>query len=183
MMGPTVTRSLPKELSVHSWTPDPANCRSGTVRLFNGAAALFVPEFLLRRLGTDPEMDSSGVYPFRMFGIRTVLLGADLLLLQGERRRSATRLAVLIHGTDTVSAATAGCQGDLPRKAAIMTTMISAGNTVLALAATRENRTSEPTDELAHNRINGCADQGRKQHRGHRSSGPRTYRSPQRSTS
>jgi hypothetical protein len=121
------------------------------IRLFNGTTALFVPEFLLRRLGVDPEVDSSGVYPFRMFGIRTILIGADLLLLQGEQRRHATQLAVLIHGADTVSAATAAIRGNLPRKAGIMTTMISAGNTILALVATRENNSGEPQDEMAHN--------------------------------
>jgi hypothetical protein len=108
------------------------------VRLFNGTAGLLAPGLLLRRLGTDPKIDRSGVYPFRMFGIRTVLIGADLLLLRGEERRRATRLAVVIHATDTVSAATAGLRGDLPRKAAVVTTLISAGNTALAVIATRE---------------------------------------------
>ncbi|MDQ1643230.1 MAG: hypothetical protein QOJ90_2581, partial [Actinomycetota bacterium] len=35
-------------------------------------------------------------------------------------------------------AATAGLTGRLPRKAAIVTTIISAGNTALAVMATRE---------------------------------------------
>ena len=108
------------------------------VRIVNGALGLFAPRFLLRRLGTDVEHDRSGVYPFRMFGIRTVVLGAELLLAEGEERRRATRFAVLIHGTDTLSALTAGLRGDLPRRAAVMTTLISAGNTVLAVVATKE---------------------------------------------
>ena len=108
------------------------------VRLFNGTAGLLAPRLLLQRLGTDPAVDRSGFYPFRMFGIRTILLGADLLFLSGEQRRRATRLAVLIHATDTISAATAGVRGDLPRKAAVVATAISAGNTALAIAATRE---------------------------------------------
>jgi hypothetical protein len=108
------------------------------VRIVNGALGLFAPRFLLRRLGADLEHDSSGVYPFRMFGIRTVVIGAELLLAEGEERRRATRLAVLIHGTDTLSALTAGVRGDLPRRAAVMTTLISAGNTVLAVVATKE---------------------------------------------
>ncbi len=109
-----------------------------TVRIVNGTAGLLVPEFLLRRLGTDPAVDRSGIYPFRMFGIRTILIGGDLLLLQGADRRRAARRAVLIHATDTVAAATAGFRGDLPRKAAIVTTLISASNTLLAVIATRE---------------------------------------------
>jgi len=119
---------------------NPGNARKAlaAVRLFNGAAGLLAPRLLLRRLGTDPAIDTSGSYPFRMFGVRTVLLGADLLLLHGDERRRATRLAVLIHATDTVSAATAGLRGDLPRKAAVVATLISAGNTALAITATRE---------------------------------------------
>lgn len=119
---------------------DPAVPRKvlAAIRIFNGTAALLAPQFLLRRLGTDLSQDRSGIYPFRMFGIRTVLIGADLLLLQGEQRRRATQLAVLIHASDTVAAATAGLRGDLPRKAAATTTLISAGNTVLAVLATRE---------------------------------------------
>jgi hypothetical protein len=119
---------------------DPATARKALagVRLVNGTLGLFAPQVLLRRLGTDPDVDPSGVYPFRMFGIRTILIGADLLILQGEQRRRATKLAVLIHASDTISAATAGLTGRLPRKAAIVTTLISAGNTALAVVATRE---------------------------------------------
>lgn len=107
------------------------------VRIVNGALALLAPKFLLRRLGTDAEQDPSAIYPFRMFGIRTVLIGADLLLLTGEESRRASRIAVVIHATDTANAATCLVKGYLPRKAGIMSTLISAGNTVLAVLATR----------------------------------------------
>lgn len=119
---------------------DPALARKllAGVRIFNGTAGLLAPEILLRRLGADLRRDRSGIYPFRMFGIRTVLIGADLLLPGAEQRRRAARLAVLIHASDTVSAATAGLRGDLPRRAAALTTLISAGNTALAITATRE---------------------------------------------
>ncbi|MEN3361166.1 MAG: hypothetical protein V7637_5148 [Mycobacteriales bacterium] len=118
--------------------PGPARKTLAAIRLFNGAAGLLAPQFLLRRLGADAETGRPGVYPFRMFGVRTILLGLDLLVLEGEQRRRATRLAVLIHATDTVSAAAAGLRGDLSRKAAVTTTLISAGNTVLAIASTRD---------------------------------------------
>jgi hypothetical protein len=119
---------------------DPGMARKALagVRIFNGTAALIVPQLLLRRLGTDPDVDRSGVYPFRMFGIRTVLIGVDLLTLQGEERRRATRVAVLIHATDTVSAVIAGLRGHLSPRAAVMTTLISSGNTALAVLAMRE---------------------------------------------
>lgn len=108
------------------------------IRLVNGALALVAPRFLIRRLGTDPDLDPSAVYPFRMFGVRTVVIGADLLLLTGEEQRRATKLAVLIHATDTATAATCLVKGYLPRKAGIMATAISGINTVLALIAARD---------------------------------------------
>lgn len=118
--------------------PGPARKALAAVRLFNGTAGLLAPRFLLGRLGAGAEAARPGVYPFRMFGVRTILLGLDLLAAPGERRRRATRLAVLIHATDTVSAAAAGLRGDLSRKAAVTTTLISAGNTVLAIVSTRD---------------------------------------------
>jgi uncharacterized protein YjeT (DUF2065 family) len=108
------------------------------VRIVNGLLALLAPKFLLRRLGTDADHDPSGIYPFRMFGIRTVLIGADLLLLTGEESRRAGKLAVVIHASDTANAATCLVKGYLPRKAGIIATLISAGNTVLAVLATRD---------------------------------------------
>src|SRR5438309_10369617 len=84
------------------------------VRLVNGALGLLAPRFLLRRLRAGPA-DTTGVYPFRMFGIRTIVMSAELLLPEGEQRRQATRLAVLGQGTDTLSAFTAGLQGEPPR--------------------------------------------------------------------
>jgi len=117
---------------------DPVAARKAlaAVRLFNGTAALLVPRLMLRRLGA-PAADRSGVYPLRMFGIRTIVIGSDLLLLRGDELRRATQLAVLIHACDTVSAATAGVRGDLPRKSAVVATTVSAINTGLALVASR----------------------------------------------
>ena len=108
------------------------------VRLVNGTLGLLAPQLLLRRLGTDPTADRSGYYPFRMFGIRTLVIGVELLVLKGDQRRRAVRLAVLIHASDTVSAAVAGIRGDLAPKPAVLTTAVSATNTALAIIATRE---------------------------------------------
>jgi hypothetical protein len=118
-------------------SPAAARTLLASIRIANGVAGLLAPELVLRRLGVDTRLDRSGTYPFRMFGIRTVLIGADLLLLRGDDRRRASRLAVLIHATDTVSAAVTGVRGDLPRKAAILATGISAANTLLAVTALR----------------------------------------------
>jgi hypothetical protein len=108
------------------------------VRLVNGGLALLAPRFLLRRLGTDARLDPSGIYPFRMFGIRTVLIGADLLVLTGEQSRRASRMAVVIHATDTANAATCLVKGYLPRRAGVVATLISAVNTALAVLAARD---------------------------------------------
>lgn len=108
------------------------------VRLVNGLLALLAPRFLLRRLGTDPDRDPSGIYPFRLFGIRTVIIGADLLLLTGEESRRAGRLAVLIHACDTASAATCLVKGYLPRRAGVAATLVSGVNTALAVIAARD---------------------------------------------
>jgi hypothetical protein len=117
---------------------DPVAARKvlAAVRLFNGAAALLVPGLMLRRLGAQAD-DRSGVYPLRLFGIRTVVIGTDLLLLRDGELRRATQTAVLIHACDTLSAATAGLRGDLPRRPAIAATLLSASNTGLAVLANR----------------------------------------------
>lgn len=105
------------------------------IRIFNGTAGLLVPEWLLGRLGVDTTRDRSGTYPFRMFGIRTILIGLDLLLLTGEDLRRAEKLAVLIHASDTLSAAVTTARGDLPRRQGLVATGISAVNTGLAVVA------------------------------------------------
>lgn len=105
------------------------------IRILTGTAGLVFPEVLLRRLGVDTSKDRSGVYPFRMFGIRTIAIGVDLLQLKGDDLRRATKLAVLIHATDTVSAATTLVRGNLPQKQALVATGLSAVNTGLAIVA------------------------------------------------
>ncbi|CRZ17643.1 hypothetical protein [Mycolicibacterium neworleansense] len=120
------------------------------IRIFNGAAGLLAPEKLLIRLGVDPTTDRAGTYPFRMFGIRTVLIGLDLLLLRGAELRRAEKLAVLIHATDTVSAAVTAARGDLPRKQGLVAIVISSINTALALAAWKGGQDAITADENLH---------------------------------
>ncbi|MDF3341168.1 hypothetical protein P3H80_27335 [Mycolicibacterium septicum] len=120
------------------------------IRIFNGAAGLLAPEKLLGRLGIDTDQDRSGTYPFRMFGIRTVIIGFELLLLRGEDLRRAERLAVLIHATDTVSAAVTAARGDLPRKQGLVAIFISAINTALAVTAWKGGRDAIPADTVVH---------------------------------
>ncbi|MGW1375060.1 hypothetical protein ACWD6P_12410 [Streptomyces sp. NPDC002446] len=107
------------------------------VRLFNGVTGLLAPALLIRRLdpGREP-LSPAAVYAFRLFGIRTTLLGLDLLTNRGQRLQEDVREGVLIHGSDTVTAAMLGVRGRLPPRTAVLTTLISAVNTALAASAT-----------------------------------------------
>ena len=71
-----------------------------------------------------------------MFGIRTVLLGADLITTSGDRRSEALRRAVLIHASDTLAALLATLSGNFPKSGRLIVG-ISALNTLLAVLANR----------------------------------------------
>jgi hypothetical protein len=103
------------------------------IRLVNGGLGLIAPQILIRRLGTDPAAETSAFYPFRMFGVRTIVLGADLLTLRGAPLKRASILAIVIHAIDTVSAAWGGIQGEVSPRTSRITTAISGTNTLLAL--------------------------------------------------
>lgn len=105
------------------------------IRLVNGGLGLLAPSFLVRRLAAPNGSQSVAYYPFRMFGIRTLLLGCDLLILRGPNLERAVKLAVVIHASDTASAVVGGMRHEVPRKTAVLTTAISAINTALALVA------------------------------------------------
>jgi hypothetical protein len=111
-----------------------------TIRIVNGVLALFAPRWLARRLGVRPESEGAMVYPLRMFGIRTVVIGADLFLAPQSRERSLQQ-AVLVHASDATAALTAGVFGGLPLRSALMAGTISSVNTALALfAASRDSK-------------------------------------------
>jgi hypothetical protein len=105
----------------------------GTIRLVNGAVALASPESAARRLGTDAEANPAPIYPMRLFGVRTVILGAELLVGDPALRRRSMKLGIVIHASDTVAAASGGLRGQLPPRVAILTTAISSVNTALAI--------------------------------------------------
>jgi len=107
-----------------------------TIRLVNGALALLAPEVMLRRLGADPRTNQVAVYPLRMFGIRTVVLGAGLLVGGSAQHRG--RVGVVIHAANSASAITAGLRRQLPPRVAAVAAGISVTNTALALIIARE---------------------------------------------
>jgi hypothetical protein len=107
------------------------------VRIFNGALGLVAADRMAKSLGDELGDDRRFVYPARMFGIRTLVLGVDLLTLKSSdaNARRVLRQAVLIHATDTAAAVYAGRRGELPARAAKLTTIISAVNTGLAVVS------------------------------------------------
>jgi len=124
---------------------DPARFALAAIRLANGLAALLAPRFLARRLAVESAAGPMS-YPFRMFGIRTVLIAGDLVASDPTIRRHALRGAVLIHASDTASAAYAGVKGELPRRSALIATVISATNLVLAVVANNCLRSADDQD-------------------------------------
>jgi hypothetical protein len=106
------------------------------IMLTNGSLALVAPRWLARRLGVAPESQPATLYVLRMFGIRTVLMAADLCL-DRERRQLALREGVLMHATDAMAALVAAAFGELPFRAGLTAGVISAVNTALCLASRR----------------------------------------------
>jgi hypothetical protein len=106
------------------------------IRLVNGALALLAPAVMLRRLGADPRTNQVAVYPLRMFGIRTVVLGVELLT--GGSMQQKGKVGVVIHAADAASAITAGLRRQLPPRVAVVAAGISVTNTALALTIARE---------------------------------------------
>ena len=103
------------------------------IRLFNGAAALLAPALLARRLGVDPATNPAIIYPLRMFGIRTIVIGAELLLPDGPVRAHAQRVAIIIHASDAATAWIARFTGQLPPRQGTIAALISTTNVVLSL--------------------------------------------------
>jgi hypothetical protein len=107
------------------------------IRLVNGSVALTAPSAFARKAGVDPETNASALYVLRLFGIRTVLLGADLLARDPASRARALRAAPLVHVSDVVAAALAGAGRQVPAKAARTAVLVSTVNVALALIARR----------------------------------------------
>ncbi|HUN32765.1 MAG TPA: hypothetical protein VMU95_12200 [Trebonia sp.] len=105
------------------------------IRIATGSLALVAPSLIIKRFGEDPEKDAAAIYGLRLFGVRTVLIGADLITEQGQPLQHSIRQAVVIHASDTVTAATLGTTGRLRPQMAVPITLISALNTALAIAA------------------------------------------------
>jgi hypothetical protein len=111
-----------------------ASTSLGVIRLVNGTGALLAPKFMAARFGVDAESNPSVIYIMRLFGVRTIIVGLELLLLKDEDRlREAMKVGILIHASDATAAVIAGVKGQLPPKAAATGAVISGVNTVLAV--------------------------------------------------
>ncbi len=105
------------------------------IRVVNGTIAVAAPGIIIRRFGESPGGDNAAVYGLRMFGVRTVAIGFDLITLSGAPLRRALGQAVVIHASDTAAAASLGLSGRVRMRTAIPLTLISAANTGLAVTA------------------------------------------------
>ena len=121
----------------HSRLGNAARVTLAGIRLFNGGMGLLAPATTAKRIGTA---EGTPLYPWRMFGVRTVIIGAELLSRDPQKRDRAVRLALPIHASDTISAAVGGLLGETSKRHTIMLTAISGTNTVLALLARRTLR-------------------------------------------
>ena len=106
------------------------------IMLTNGSLALVAPRWLAGTLGVRAEIQPAMIYALRMFGIRTVLVAADLCL-EPRRRRRALREGILMHSTDATAALVAAALGELPVRQGLMAAGISAVNLALCLAGSR----------------------------------------------
>ncbi len=118
-----------------SRAPGLARVALAAIRIVNGSTALFAPAVLARNLGVRRDDNQAVQYVLRMFGVRTVVIGLQLLLPEGELREASVRTAPVIHASDTASAALAGLTRQIPARPALIATSISALNTALALTA------------------------------------------------
>ena len=121
---------------------DGARILLALVRIATGTLGLLAPSVISRPLveSEDREAHEVAHYPFRLFGIRTMIIRAELLSRDPYVRELAVRVALPIHSTDSASAALGGLLGELPAKTAVRLTALSGTNTLLAVLARRTLR-------------------------------------------
>jgi hypothetical protein len=109
------------------------------IRIVNGVVGLVAPQLFITRFDPGARPSAAAIYAFRLFGIRTVLIGLDLLG-DGPHVPRAVRAAPLIHGSDVATVVALGVRGAIPPDTAKVTTAISALNLLLAIAAQEPRR-------------------------------------------
>ena len=115
----------------------------GGVRIVAGTAGLVAPAMIISRFGdSKPTANAAAIYGLRLFGIRTVLIGADLIRLRGRDLDRALAVAPIIHATDTATVLALLGNKQLSPDRARPLALISGLNTVLAVTAYLASRRS-----------------------------------------
>jgi hypothetical protein len=108
----------------------------GSVRLLAGSVGLFAPAMIIHRFGDEePGRNPAAIYGLRLFGIRTVLIGADLFRLKGRELDRALRAAPLIHASDTATVLALWKNKQLSPERARPLALVSGANTLFAVVA------------------------------------------------
>jgi hypothetical protein len=108
----------------------------GGIRIIAGTAGLLTPAMIISRFGdSNPAANPAAIYGLRLFGIRTVLIGADLFRLKGRDLDRALRVAPIIHASDTATVLTLQRHEQLSPERARPLVLLSGLNTVLAVTA------------------------------------------------
>ncbi len=108
----------------------------GGVRLLAGSTGLLAPAMIIGRFGDeDPAHNAAAIYGLRLFGIRTVLIGADLFRLKGPELDRALRAAPLIHASDMATVLTLMKNKQVSPASARPLLVLSGTNTLLAVLA------------------------------------------------
>jgi hypothetical protein len=116
---------------------DRARLALAAIRVVNGTLALLAPQLLIGRVESAGRPSPAAVYAFRMFGIRTILIGRDLARGEGPTRSKAVAEAPLIHACDTATATLLTLTHRVRVRNGLPLIAISALNTALAVAAAR----------------------------------------------
>ena len=115
----------------------------GAIRILTGGTGLLAPAMIINRFGEEnPSANPAAIYGLRLFGIRTLLLGVDLLRLHGRDLDRALRAAPIIHASDTATVLTLQRNKQLSPERARPLALISGVNTVLAVTAYLASRRS-----------------------------------------
>jgi hypothetical protein len=115
----------------------------GGLRIVAGTTGLLAPAMIISRFGdSNPAANPAAIYGLRLFGIRTVLIGADLIRLHGRDLDRALWAAPIIHATDTATVLTLQRARQLSPERARPLALISGLNTVLAVTAYLASRRS-----------------------------------------
>ena len=117
----------------------------GGIRIIAGTTGLLAPAMIISRFGdANPSANAAAIYGLRLFGIRTVLIGADLFRLKGRDLDRALRAAPIIHASDTATVLTLQRHKQLSPERARPLALLSGLNTVLAVTAYLAARRSRP---------------------------------------